>query len=208
MWWRFPRRKHPSRSEDSRVSGRAEFVRLLEHQVSGHEEALTSLHRLNPDGETDFYLRLLWNEWSAAFCYVPGRTEALKPLLALARRLESGIPDHELGLYTQPDWTMLRELTGPAECIQVYSCSACHRTHVRAGTSGFLDEVDWVCANCGDILFKDGRDIAPPSRCRCGTDFTAPSAGCPWCGHSSTRATQNISPYQYFATHRCLWQKS
>lgn len=184
---------------------RLEFVRLLERQTLHEREAKTRLERLVPSADQDFWLHLIWREWMDAFSYLPGRAEALAPLLDLARRAASGIPDSDLDLYAQPAWRALRDLTGPAECVQTYFCNACSRTHPRAGMSGFLDDIDWSCLGCGNMFFKDGRDEEPPPPCRCGGQFTAPSNGCPWCGQPGCIATHTVSAYEYFETHEYTW---
>jgi hypothetical protein len=181
---------------------REAFVQLLERQQAGDAAAVGALRQLKPEPEHDFWLRLLWNEWSGAFSYEPGRAEALAPLCGLARKLLACRVDKEFEPYAQPEWSVLIELKGPADCILVRACDRCGRTLVGAGMSGFLDEVAWICRGCGDFCFKAIYNDAPPPACQCGASFVAPSLGCPDCGHAKSRDLGSMSPYEYFGTHR------
>jgi hypothetical protein len=183
-------------------ANRRAFVDLLQRQVGGESSADRLLRAFNPDPKADFWLHFLWTEWSDAFSYAPGRLEALSPLLGLARKLADVPKDADFDPYKQPEWIAIVDLRGPAECMLFRACDRCGQTYVRAGMSGFLDEIDWVCLSCGDVCFKSIYvDVAPPP-CKCGTAFTAPSVGCPHCGSDRSSHVASMSPFEYFASHQ------
>jgi len=176
------------------------FRDQLERQLAGDPCAAGNVRSLDI-GPEDGLCFLLWNEWKSAFSYEPGRTEALAPILGLARKIEDQSGTDAIWLYTQPEWSALQVLSSPAECVGFRDCRRCGRTHTRMGLNAFLDQTDWVCARCGGVCFMSVHDDSLPPPCSCGGSYTAPSVGCPFCGKKIAGPTRYISSFEYFAKH-------
>lgn len=178
------------------------FVELLRQQSSGDSTTIDRLRQLQPRLEDGYCLFNLYEQWSQAFAYNPGRLGALPSILRLAEHIKRQKDDNTLSLYRTLEWSALVALRGPVETVLLYSCSDCGREYPKMGTSGFLDEIDWLCPKCGAVYFRSVYDKSAPPLCQCGGSFRAPSSSCPYCGSSRSQSSWNISPYEYFEHHR------
>ena len=177
----------------------AAFADYVRRQAAGDETAEAAIRALAVTTEDGYCLFNLVGEWKSAFSYVPGRREALAPILALADRLTTFDSDEPLELYRSPEWGRLVELRGPSESVLTHSCTQCGTQFVGIGTSGFLDMASLVCPGCGNVYFKSTYDDSAVPACSCGGTYVR---GCPGCGASGySPTTSEISPYEYFASH-------
>lgn len=180
----------------AKISAVADYMR---RQAAGDAAAIAAVRALEVTPEDGYCLYNLVGEWKSAFSYLPGRREALPPILSLANRLTTFESDDTLDLYQSPEWAELVRLRGPAESVLTCSCAQCGTQFVTIGTSGFLDVTSLVCTACGNVYFKSVYDDSAVPACRCGGTYVG---GCPGCGASGySPATSEISPYEYFASH-------
>ncbi len=179
------------------------LIELLERQVAGDEEALRKIRNLDVSPDDGICFWHLHQEWLSAFSFLPGRLEALAPILSLAKRLQKTKLDEPDILFRTRDWRALLKLRGPVECVQVRRCGSCEHEHPVMATSGLYDACGLVCHDCGNVYFKAYDDASKPPKCACGSRFPAePESGCPDCGQAlSDDLVAEISPYQYFAGH-------
>ena len=180
-----------------------QLVGLLARQSSGDATAIDRLRALDVRLDRGGCIFNLYQQWTGAFSYSPGRSEALPAILGLARELESFPSDDTLAMYELPQWSELVELRGPVEVVQVFRCPDCRRQYVSMGTSGFYDANGLVCPDCGNVYFKSYYDESPTPPCSCGGSFPArESYGCPSCGNPNGGVLKEISPFQYFDNHQ------
>ena len=177
------------------------LVELLEQQAAGSTRALEALQQMHVSLDDGYCLLNLHNEWRGAFSYPVGRTEALEPILEIARKLRHFESDDTLVMYGLPEWAALVALRGPAEVVSLQQCSRCAHQFVMVGTSGFTEANALVCTSCGNVHFRSSFDETNMPRCACGATFPAPHGGCQLCGSRDLRSVRDQSPYEYFATH-------
>ena len=179
-----------------------QFYELLERQMAGEASAVESLHILQPTLDDSYCLYNLYEQWSQAFSYEPGRSEALAPILRLAGKLNNYDTDDTLRLFRESEWSELVQLRGPVEGVAVYECVSCHREYARMGTSGFYDAHALVCPQCGSVRFRSLYAEGPIPSCACGAHYPRLKVhGCPFCYSTQARVKSQLSPYQYFETH-------
>jgi hypothetical protein len=189
---------------DARIQQRKllTFVEGLRQQSLGEAAAIDAITGLCVTVEDGYCLYNLYGEWSGAFSYSPGRTEALRPILEIAQALVQFPSDDTLAMYELPQWSELVDLRGPVESVLVQRCNACSRQFPVMGTSGFSDVIDLVCPCCGSVLFQSIYDDSPARACHCGASYPGSTArGCPGCGSSAASTVRELSPYEYFASH-------
>jgi hypothetical protein len=75
--------------------------------------AIGSLRSLSPTTRDGYCLYNLWQQWSQAFSYDPGRVDALQPILTLARATSGFGDDDTLCMYELPEWANLVSMRGP-----------------------------------------------------------------------------------------------
>jgi hypothetical protein len=175
------------------------FATLVERQRANDGSARSQLNALQVALEDSYCLFNLFQEWQGAFSFSPGRVEALKPIVSLARKLAVFAEDDTLAMYRTPEWAQLVNLRGPCEAVLEKVCRTCRRSFVAIGTSGFYDALPLICRRCGDVYFKSFYDEEPTPTCRCGGEY---ASGCPHCRSSEATISSQISPYEYFAHHR------
>ena len=178
----------------------SEFVSLLESVERGAREAYAAAAACRPKLEDGYCLFNLQEQFKLAFGYRPGRTEALAPILRLARKAVTFERDETMWLFTSPEWERLVQMSGPIEAVLYSSCTQCSARRMALIASGFTDEFSAVCDSCGNALFQsiyDDRELPP---CGCGGIYRRSDDHCPACGAKDAVVEQQ-SPYEYFSTH-------
>ncbi len=181
-----------------------QFASLLEQQRTGDAEAVALLRDLKPELSEGCCLFNLYEQWTQAFSYEPGRQEALSPITGLAKKLIGQSADDTMFLFAQPEWAALVELRGPAEVIHIYECVRCRTRSFTPCTSGFYDGAGLVCSKCGNVYFRSLRAADDGAvKCECGGCFQKPSSeACASCGEKKMQFVSSVSPFEYFATHK------
>ena len=146
-------------------------------------------------------IELLLSEWSGMFSFPGGRMDGIAPIVRLLKTIQQHPKIDQLELYETKEWQEIVRLRGPVETVIFYKCGNCSNEYPRMGMSGFLDTHDLLCASCGAVTFRPNTDPASKTSvaCRCGG---IASIGCPSCGALKGTAVREVSPYQYFASHR------
>ena len=126
--------------------------------------------------------------------------------IATIKKLVSWVEHNEkadtLTLFRQVEWAQLVELRGPVEAILHCQCRKCGCEFVRMGTSGFTDEIGWICSDCGSVIFRSVYETKTAELCTCGGKTCQ---GCPACDSQEFEVTRTSSPYGYFANH--TWRR-
>jgi hypothetical protein len=176
------------------------FARLTARQQAGDAAAVDSIRALQPELDDGYCLWNLFQEWSDAFSFEPGRTEAIGPIARIAAGIVSFETDDTLAMVHMPEWGELVAMRGPCEGIVDAQCDSCGTRYPLFRMSGFIDAEALICRACGDVYFKStyDDDAAPP--CDCGGAY---ARGCPKCGsRSHTITSRETSRYEYFSKHR------
>jgi hypothetical protein len=182
---------------------------LLRRQLAGDARAREAIAALavslvdenTPTGlpeSQEWALRMILQEWDGMFSFDPGRVEGLPALISLTELTANQDAD-DIPLYESDHWRQLVDLRGPVDGVQVCRCTSCHREYVQMGMSGFLDLDSFVCSQCGDVFFRSSYARGDAPGCPCGGST---ASACPGCGSRSATITEQMSPYQYFRTHR------
>jgi hypothetical protein len=178
------------------------LVECLRLQDAENPSAIEETLRLNISLEDGYCLFNLYEQWLGAFSFLPGRKEAVLPLLSLAEKLTKFSSDDTLAMYSLSEWQQLVLLRGPVETVLFEKCTNCSHSYVSMGTSGFYDANGLVCDSCGNVYFKSYYDETPPPRCACGREFPSVTTyGCRQCGEKKSLSQGGVSPYEYFSKH-------
>lgn len=191
-----------------------ELIDLLGQQLEGGNEAcdristiagmVSSSHVYRDPELTPQQVRgveILLSEWSGMFSFQGGRMDGIAPIVRLLKSIKGRPKIEQVELYETKEWREIVGLRGPVETVLFYECSNCHTEYPRMGMSGFLDMHDLLCTSCGAVTFRPNTDPVSKTAvaCRCGG---VASIGCPSCGGLGGTPVREISPYQYFASHR------
>jgi hypothetical protein len=177
-----------------------EFIAQLEAASAGLTEPQSVAAMFAPEPDGGYCVYNLLHEFSDAFSYHPGRTEALSPILALARKASLYPDDDVLRMFNEPEWKELVRMRGPVEAIGIRTCTECRNAQAFCYTSGFLDEFAAVCGSCGNMLFQSQYDDRSLPPCECGGSYQRSREACIVCGSGKTNVEQQAG-YMYFATH-------
>jgi hypothetical protein len=179
-----------------------QFTDLLEMQTDGDCHAVEKLKGLPISMKDGRCLFDLYEQWSSAFSYTPGRKETLTLILSLAKKMPDYANDDVLSLYREPEWQKLINLRGPVETILIQQCLICFQVYPKMGVSGYYEAQCLICNRCGNVFFRSHYDGNPLPACSCGENFhTLNTCGCPACGTKPSSTIAEMSPYEYFEKH-------
>jgi hypothetical protein len=179
------------------------FQSLVEEQANNKPDAIRQLKLLNVQLDDGCCIFNLYGEWTGAFSFLPGRTQALQYIRPLANKVDRMANDDTGVLFDTEEWKELVRLRGPVESVMLNKCSSCHTITPAMGTSGFYDASGLICVECGNVYFKSYGDETVLPQCSCGGHYQQVWP-CPRCRGKKYTTIKEISPYEYFATHQFI----
>jgi rubrerythrin len=189
------------------------LIMLIERLASGDRSAIPEIRSFAVSTDDDGWcLYHLNNELKSAFSYDPGRTEAIKPLLNLAKKVSEYKSDKDIiKMIYEPEFDHLIQLRGPweVEFLQVYHCPKCGKQRISMGLSGMSHMAPLECPNCGNVYFQFIGDTHIHPTCHCGAQFSFSNARtCDNCGTVMDKnAWKPVSLYEYFQDHKFFLAK-
>jgi len=189
----------------------SELLRALQRQSAGEDSVIDEIFRMTDlmCGERAYRdpvltsqqargIELLLNEWRDMFSFYPGRTEGLAPVTSLLSLICGDPQMEQLEIYGTKEWKEIVGLRGPVETVRIHKCGKCQARYPQMITGEFSDIIDLLCYSCGGVHFVSAYDAPKEVVCPCGGKA---KSDCPSCGSMVGSTVEEMSPYQYFASH-------